>query len=153
GEGAGAGDQVEEAAVGRAEDAQRGEAVEGQHLEGVDAEGQLPAVGVRHVDPVARMQQMEIAEDGRALDAVEVPVDHRLTGSARLHPGSEPRGVPEIPWNVHQTARRCPDGFNQSVDAQGRNAYPIRRDRAVRGMERRSKRPDLWPNGGDRFAA
>src|SRR5256714_6809552 len=124
-EATGTGDQVQEPAFGRAEYPQGREPIEGLHLEGGDAEGRLMAGGVRHIDAVSRLETVEIAEDCRTPDAVQMAIDDRLSGCPGLRAGLQPAGVPDVARDVHETAGGDADGFPKGVDAQRRNAGAI----------------------------
>src|SRR5437762_10640022 len=91
-------------------------------MEGGDAEGHLTAGCVRHIDAVSRLEAVEIAEDCRAPDAVQMAIDDGLSRCPGLRAGLQPAGVPDVARDVHETAGGDADGFDNGVDAQRGNA-------------------------------
>src|SRR5205823_12735388 len=134
-------DQVQQPALGGSEHAHSRESVEGLELQGLYLERHLMAGRVRYIDPVPRLKAVQLAEDGRTLDAVEMPVDDRLAECSRLRSGLQPTGVPDIARDVHETAGRDADRLNHGVDAERGNADAIGDDRAGRRLEQSNNRP------------
>src|SRR2546428_6670888 len=88
------------------------------------------AGGVRHIDAVSRLETVEIAEDCRTPDAVEVAIDDRLSSCPGLRAGLQPAGVPDVARDVHETPGRDADGFNHGVDTERGDADALEHDRA-----------------------
>src|SRR5438132_11049530 len=101
-EATGAGDQVQQPTFGRPEHPHGGEAVEGLDTQRRHAKRHLVAGGIGYIDAVARLEAVEIAKDGGAPDAVEMPIDDCLAGRPRLRAAIQPAGVPDVARDVHQ---------------------------------------------------
>src|SRR2546430_8758944 len=109
------------------------------------------AGGVRDIYAVSRLETVEIAEDSRTPDAVEVAIDDRLSGCSGLRAGLQPAGVPDVARDVHETAGGDADGFHNGVDAQRGNADAIGHDRTGRRLERGSEGAKLGLHRRDRL--
>src|SRR2546423_13840711 len=101
------------------------------------------AGGVRHIDAVSRLETVEIAEDCRTPDAVQVAIDDRLSRCPGLRAGLQPAGVPDVARDVHETTGGDADGFHNGVDAERGNADAIGHDRTGRRLERGSEGAEL----------
>src|SRR5207253_8582350 len=107
----GTGDQVQEAAGGRTEDAHRRETLARNDGDGGHSEGELVAGGVRNVDAVPGVQPVQVPEEGCAKHAIEVASHYSLAGGAGTHARAQPTCIPDVGRHVHAFIRPNADAL------------------------------------------